>query len=117
MKRRGGTPLNASRNDLALIAVMRRYFEAKDEANALKRRLEAARNDAGDEIGRFYDPRMNALHAGDILAWHRLRKEMEELMSLAARWGRGGNIEDCHAATDAATAGTVHLLGIHAVTD
>lgn len=108
--------MNVSRNDLALIAVMRRYFEAKDGANALKGRLEAARKEAGDEIGRFYDPRMNALYAEDILAWHRLRKEMEELMSLAVRWGGGGTIEDWHAADEPA-AGTVHLLGIHALAD
>jgi hypothetical protein len=87
--------LNASANDLALIAVMRRYFLLKDESNALKERLEAARKEAGDEIGRFYDPRTNALHSEDLLAWHRLRKEMDELMSLAATWGRGGSIESC----------------------
>jgi len=67
---RGGTPLNASPNDLALIAVMRRYFLVKDETNALKQRLEAARKDADEEIDRFYDPRLNAPHADDILAWH-----------------------------------------------
>lgn len=111
--------MDVSENDLALIASMRRYFEAKHEADVLKRRLEAARNDAGEEIGRFYDPRLNSLHAEDILAWHRLRKEMEELMGLAARWGRGGNIEESKGspATETAAAGTVHLLGIHAVTD
>lgn len=85
--------MNASPNDLALIAVMRRYFSLKEESGALKGRLEAARRSAGDEIDRFYDPRTNATHADDILAWHRLRREMEELMSLAATWGRGGNIE------------------------
>lgn len=85
--------MNASPNDLALIAVMRRYFSLKEEAGALKKRLEGARKSAGDEIGRFYDPRTNATHADEILAWHRLRREMEELMSLAATWGRGGSIE------------------------
>ncbi|MFC0806901.1 MULTISPECIES: hypothetical protein [Sinorhizobium] len=85
--------VNASPNDLALIAVMRRYFSLKEEAGALKGRLEAARRSAGDEIGRFYDPRTNETHADEILAWHRLRREMEELMSLAATWGRGGSIE------------------------
>lgn len=85
--------MNASRNDLALIAVMRRYFLLKEELGALKGRLEAARRSAGDEIDHFYDPRTNATHADDILAWHRLRREMEELMSLAATWGRGGSIE------------------------
>lgn len=85
--------MNASPNDLALIAVMRRYFSLKEESGALKGRLEAARRSAGDEIDRFYDPRTNATHADDILAWHRLRREMEELMSLAATWGRGGSIE------------------------
>ncbi|APG94993.1 hypothetical protein [Sinorhizobium americanum] len=114
--------MNASPNDLALIAVMRRYFQLKDEANALKQRLEAARRDAGEEITRFYDPRLNAHHADDILAWHRLRKEQEELMSLAARWGRGGSIEDYPVETEApakteAPAETVHMLGIHALTD
>lgn len=93
--------MNASPNDLALIAVMRRYFLLKDEANALKARLEAARKSTGDEIGRFYDPRTNAAHAEDLLTWHRLRKEMEELMGLAATWGRGGNIEECAFATAA----------------
>lgn len=115
-RKSGGKPLNASRNDFALIAVMRRYFEAKDVANALKERLEAARKEAGDEIGRFYDPRMNALHAEDIVAWHRLRKEMDDLMSVATRWGRGDNIEDCHAA-EIAAAGVVRLPGIPAATD
>ncbi|GEC41672.1 hypothetical protein JOH52_004375 [Sinorhizobium meliloti] len=85
--------MNASRNDLALIAVMRRYFLLKEESGALKGRLEAARRSAGDEIDHFYDPRTNATHADDILAWHRLRREMEELMSLAGTWGRGGSIE------------------------
>ncbi|MHC2356089.1 hypothetical protein ACVMB3_005611 [Sinorhizobium meliloti] len=85
--------MNASRNDLALIAVMRRYFLLKEESGALKGRLEAARRSAGDEIDHFYDPRTNATHADDILAWHRLRREMEELMNLAATWGRGGSIE------------------------
>ncbi len=85
--------MNASRNDLALIAVMRRYFLLKEESGALKGRLEAARRSACDEIDHFYDPRTNATHADDILAWHRLRREMEELMSLAATWGRGGSIE------------------------
>ncbi|RVP19392.1 hypothetical protein, partial [Sinorhizobium meliloti] len=85
--------VNASRNDLALIAVMRRYFLLKEESGALKGRLEAARRSAGDEIDHFYDPRTNATHADDILAWHRLRREMEELMSLAGTWGRGGSIE------------------------
>ena len=112
----GGKPLDASRNDFALIAVMRRYFEAKDVANALKERLEATRKEAGDEIGRFYDPRRNALHAEDILAWHQLRKEMDELMSLATRWGRGGNIEDCHVA-DVPAANAVGFLGAHAAAD
>ncbi|WP_046117585.1 hypothetical protein [Ensifer aridi] len=93
--------LNATANDLALIAVMRRYFQLKDESNALKGRLEAARKDAGDEIGRFYDPRTNVPHAEDLLAWHRLRKEMEELMSLAASWGRGASIEGCAVAAAA----------------
>ncbi|MEY9784353.1 hypothetical protein [Sinorhizobium fredii] len=108
--------MNASPNDLALIAVMRRYFLVKDETNALKRRLEAARKDAGEEIDRFYDPRLNAPHADDILAWHWLRKEQEELMSLAAQWGRGGNIEACHIEMPA-PAETVQMLGIHALTD
>lgn len=108
--------MNASPNDLALIAVMRRYFLLKDEANALKQRLEAARRDAGEEIDRFYDPRRNASHADEILAWHRLRKEQDELMSLAARWGRGGSIEDYPVET-ATPEKTVHMLGIHAVTD
>ncbi len=87
--------MNASPNDLALLAVMRRYFSLKEEASALKGRLEAARRSAGDEIDRFYDPRRNAPHAEDILAWHRLRREMEELMSLAATWGKGGSIDGC----------------------
>ncbi|OAP39896.1 hypothetical protein AU381_10130 [Sinorhizobium glycinis] len=108
--------MNASPNDLALIAVMRRYFLVKDEANALKQRLEAARKDAGEEITRFYDPRLNTPHADEIMTWHRLRREQEELMSLAARWGRGGSIEDCHVEVEP-PAETVHLLGIHAVTD
>lgn len=108
--------MNASPNDLALIAVMRRYFLVKDETNALKQRLEAARKDAGEEIDRFYDPRLNASHADDILAWHRLRKEQEELMSLAAQWGRGGSIEAFHIATEA-PAETVQMLGIHALMD
>ncbi|AFL50002.1 hypothetical protein USDA257_c14120 [Sinorhizobium fredii USDA 257] len=115
-QQRGGTLLNASPNDLALIAVMRRYFLLKDEANALKQRMEAARKDAGEGIDRFYDPRLNAAHADDILAWHRLRKEQEELMNLAARWGRGGSIEDYPVETER-PAETVHMLGIHAVTD
>lgn len=85
--------MNASPNDLALIAVMRRYFSLKEEASALKGRLEDARKAAGDEIDRFYDPRRNAPHAEDILVSHRLRREMEELMSLAATWGRGGSID------------------------
>ncbi len=89
----GGLPLNTSPNDLALIAVMRRYFSLKEEAGALKARLEDARKAAGDEIDRFYDPRRNAPHAEDILVWHRLRREMDELMSLAATWGRGGSID------------------------
>ncbi|MCA1491348.1 hypothetical protein [Sinorhizobium alkalisoli] len=109
--------MDASRNDLALIEVMRRYFKAKDEANALKSRLEAARNESGDEIGRFYDLRSNALHAQDILTWHRLRKEMERLMSHAALWARGGNIEGCDAAQEEEASGTAHLLGIHAVAE
>lgn len=96
--------VNATANDLALIAVMRRYFRLKDESNALKGRLEAVRKDAGDDIGRFYDPRTNALHAKDIIAWHGLRKEMDELMGLAATWGRGGSIEGCPAAMAAAAA-------------
>lgn len=106
--------MDASRNDFALITVMRRYFEAKDVANILKERLEAARKEAGDEIGRFYDPRRNALHAEDILEWHRLRKEMDELMSLATRWGRGGNIEDV---ADVADVAAVGFLGTHAAAD
>ncbi|ASY65532.1 hypothetical protein SJ05684_b45500 (plasmid) [Sinorhizobium sojae CCBAU 05684] len=109
--------MNASRNDLALIAVMRRYFEAKDEANELKLRLETARNESGDEIGRFYDLRTNVLHADDILTWHRLRKEMQELMSHAARWARGGSIEDCDAAKAEDAADAVQLLGIQAVAE
>lgn len=109
--------MDISRNDLALISVMRRYFEVKDEVDVLKRQLEAARQSAGEEIGRFYDPRVNALHANDILAWHRQRKEMEELMSLAANWGKGGNIEEWDAPAHAQETGTVHMLGIHAVTD
>ncbi|YCI05466.1 hypothetical protein M1D34_18765 [Ensifer sp. D2-11] len=96
--------VNASPNDLALIAVMRRYFSLKEESGALKGRLEAARRSAGDEIDRFYDPRTNATHADDILAWHRLRREMEELMSLAATWGRGGSIEGSPVAAAAAPA-------------
>jgi hypothetical protein len=108
--------LNASPNDLALIAVMRRYFLVKDESNAMKQRLETARKDAGEEIDRFYDPRLNASHANDILAWHVLRKEQEELMSLAARWGRGGNIEDRQVEIER-PAETVHMLGIHSMTD
>ncbi|WEX74210.1 hypothetical protein PYH37_001601 [Sinorhizobium numidicum] len=94
--------MTASPNDLALIAVMRRYFVVKDEVNALKRRLEAVRNDSGEEISRFYDPRANAPHAEDILAWHQLRKEMEELMSLASTWGRGGSIEGRYAGIEPA---------------
>ena len=112
--------MNASPNDLALIAVMRRYFLLKDEANALKQRLEAARRDAGEEIDRFYDPRRNASHADEILAWHRLRKEQDELMSLAARWGRGGSIEDYPLETERppeTIQETIHMLGIHTVTD
>ncbi|OHV79964.1 hypothetical protein [Ensifer sp. LCM 4579] len=109
--------MNASRNDLALIAVMRRYFEAKDEANALKLRLEAARNESGDEIGRFYDLRTNAPHAEDILTWHRLRKEMEKLMSHAALWARGGSIEGCDAAKEEDASPTAPLLGVDAVAE
>lgn len=93
MKRQGGMSLSVNPNDLALLAVMRRYFLVKDEVNVLKARLEAARKDVAEEISHFYDPRTNAIHAEDILAWHKLRKEMDELMSLAAIWGRGGNIE------------------------
>ncbi|WP_018237147.1 hypothetical protein [Ensifer sp. BR816] len=108
--------MNASPNDLALIAVMRRYFLVKDESNAMKQRLESARKDAGEEIDRFYDPRLNTSHANDILAWHVLRKEQEELMSLAARWGSGGSIEDCHVEVESPTE-TVHMLGIHTMMD
>ncbi|MDK1374433.1 MULTISPECIES: hypothetical protein [unclassified Sinorhizobium] len=94
--------LSVNPNDLALLAVMRRYFLVKDEVNVLKARLEASRKDVAEEINRFYDPRTNATHAEDILAWHRLRKEMDELMSLAATWGRGGNIETQQLALEAA---------------
>ncbi|THK39301.1 hypothetical protein EHS39_03475 [Ensifer sp. MPMI2T] len=96
--------MSVNPNDLALLAVMRRYFLVKDEVNVLKARLEAARKDVAEEISRFYDPRTNATHSEDILAWHQLRKEMDELMSLAVTWGRGGNIESQSLTLDAAAA-------------
>ncbi|MCA1404170.1 hypothetical protein I6F26_15910 [Ensifer sp. IC3342] len=96
--------MSVNPNDIALLAVMRRYFLVKDEVNVLKARLEAARKDSAEEISRFYDPRTNATHAEDILAWHQLRKEMDELMNLAATWGRGGNIETQQLALEAAAA-------------
>ncbi|MCA1443007.1 hypothetical protein I6F07_22825 [Ensifer sp. IC4062] len=96
--------MSVNPNDLALLAVMRRYFLVKDEVNVLKARLEAARKDSAEEINRFYDPRTNATYAEEILAWHQLRKEMDELMSLAATWGRGGNIETQPLALEATAA-------------
>lgn len=108
MKRRGMS-LNVSPNDLALVAVMRRYFLVKDEVNDLKGRLEAARKEVAEEISRFYDPRVNVAHAEDILAWHHLRREMDELMSVAATWGRGGNIEAHQLALEAAAVETARF--------
>lgn len=74
--------------DRELIDVMRRYFEAKAEVVDLRASLERARLATGEDIARFYDPRTNAAHAGDILRSHALKTEMRSLMDRAENWAR-----------------------------
>lgn len=74
--------------DRELIDVMRRYFVAKAELAVLRASLEQARRAAGQDIGRFYDPRSNAVYADDILRSHTLNADMHSLMRRAEAWGR-----------------------------
>lgn len=84
--------MEISDNDLHLIQVMKRYFEVKVEASALKVQLEAARTAAGGEISAFYDPRSNPVYAHDILRLHALKSELKQLMDRAEIWSRRGVI-------------------------
>lgn len=84
--------MEISDNDLHLIQVMKRYFEVKAEASALKVQLEAARMAAGGEISAFYDPRSNLVYAHDLLRQHALKSELKHLMDRAEIWSRGGVI-------------------------
>lgn len=74
--------------DRELIDVMRQYFEAKAELVELRASLERARRVTGEDIARFYDPRANVVHAGDILRSHALKIEMRSLMDRAENWAR-----------------------------
>ncbi|ENN85246.1 hypothetical protein RHSP_54728 [Rhizobium freirei PRF 81] len=77
---------NASDRDL--VEVMKRYFAVKAEVEEVKSRLEAARQESGEEIGAFYNPRTNLNHAADIVRSHALKQEMARLMDWAEAWGR-----------------------------
>lgn len=81
--------MDISEDDVALIRVMKRYFETKAEVGALKAQLEAARRAAGAEIATFYDPRNNLEHADVIVRQEQLKRDMLRLMDWAEAWGRG----------------------------
>ena len=82
----------ATDNDVHLIAVMRRYFAAKDELAELKSSLEDKRKAAGIAVGEFYHVNAESEHADDVRQTVMLRREMESLMSLAEDWSRGDSI-------------------------
>lgn len=84
--------INAGDRDL--VEVMKRYFAVKAEVEDLKSRLEAARQESGEEIGTFYNPRTNPNHAADIIRSHALKQEMVRLMDWAEAWGRRNLIPD-----------------------
>lgn len=80
--------METSAGDRDLIEVMKRYFAVKAEVEEMKRRLEAARRESGEEIDAFYNPRSNLSHAADIIRSHALKQEMARLMDWAEAWGR-----------------------------
>ncbi|NTJ62821.1 hypothetical protein G6M50_32395 [Agrobacterium rhizogenes] len=80
--------METSAGDRDLVEVMKRYFAVKAEVEEMKLRLEAARRESGEEIGAFYNPRINLNHAADIIHSHALRQEMARLMDWAEAWGR-----------------------------
>ncbi|MBB3569331.1 hypothetical protein [Rhizobium sp. BK491] len=80
--------MEISAGDRDLVEVMKRYFAMKAEVEEMKLRLEAARQESGEEINAFYNPRSNLSHAADIIRSHALRQEMARLMDWAEAWGR-----------------------------
>ncbi|WP_037150263.1 hypothetical protein [Rhizobium freirei] len=85
--------MDATENDLRLIAVMRRYFAIKEELTGLKSSLEGTRKAAGTEIGEFYHVRVDSEHAEQVIRTVALKKEMDVLMALAEGWARGAIID------------------------
>lgn len=83
-------------NERELVAVMKRYFATKIEAETMKARLETARQMTDETVAVFYDPRRNLIHASDILHWHRLKREMASLIGQAETLGRAAFAADRH---------------------
>ncbi|RCW27320.1 hypothetical protein DFR48_103283 [Ciceribacter lividus] len=81
--------MDISQDDVALIRVMKHYFETKAEVGALKAQLETARRAAGTEVAVFYDPRCNLEYAEAIVRQEQLKRDMLRLMDCAEAWGRG----------------------------
>jgi hypothetical protein len=91
--------MSDAKNDLYLIAVMRRYFAVKEDLTRLKTALEEKRKAAGKAVGEFYHVRGDNEHAEDVLRTVVLKKEMDVLMGLAEGWARG-EIIDLDASAD-----------------